>query len=101
MPNNYIKNRGFAIVQHINGFSVVGAFLSWLGSIIAYFEQNTGVIIAVIGVLSWVSGVYFQRRKDRRELEKHEMERKEHAHRIKLLEKGVIVERKDGEDDDS
>ena len=88
-------------MHHINGFSVVGAFLSWLGSVVAYFEQNTGVIIALIGVLSWVSGVYFQRRKDWREREKHEMERKEHERRIKLLEKGVIVERKDGEDDDS
>ncbi|MDD5395217.1 MAG: hypothetical protein PHE17_19515 [Thiothrix sp.] len=86
-------------MQHNNGFSIVGAFLSGFGSIVVYFEQNTGFILAIVGVLSWVSGVYFQRRKDRRDHERHEMERAEHRHRIKLLELGQYVERGNNDGD--
>lgn len=104
MPeNNYYKNRGFAIMQHGNGISIAGALLavgSWFATASKWLEQNTGVVLAIVGILSWGTGIYFQRRKDRREAEKHEMEKREHAHRVKLLENGVIIEAKDSGDDD-
>ena len=86
-------------MQHNNGFSIIGAFLSGFGSIVAYFEQNTGVILAVVGLLSWASGVFFQRRKDRRDAERHEMERIEHAHRLELLRDGRYVKAETDEND--